>query len=182
MDGKPLTRRTDIYSWAVSVMEMYLGCRPWANGVVAGLGCRGYFENTRVPMPEALKELLAQCLEDEPKNRPHDFGEIEAALQEIYAAETGSGYPRPEPKAAADTADSLNNRALSMLDLGKEEVAAGDYGKRRFKPTYQFPCQFNYAAGPWKQTRSLMLRMFFARIDRPAGVFIVGRRLWRRFS
>ncbi|MBO4837516.1 MAG: protein kinase, partial [Clostridia bacterium] len=43
MDGKPLTRRTDIYSWAVSVMEMYLGGRPWQNGVVAGMSCRSYF-------------------------------------------------------------------------------------------------------------------------------------------
>jgi tetratricopeptide (TPR) repeat protein len=123
MDGRELPRRTDIYSWAVSVMEMYIGSRPWANGVVAGLSCRNYFEQTRVSMPEALKELLAQCLEDEPENRPHDFGEVEAALQEIYAAEIGSGYPRPEPKAAADTADSLNNRALSFLDLRKKDEA-----------------------------------------------------------
>ena len=32
-------------------------------------------------------------------------------------------YPRPEPKAAADTADSLNNRALSYIDLGRTEEA-----------------------------------------------------------
>ena len=123
MDGKELTRRTDIYSWAVSVMEMYISSRPWANGVVAGLGCRGYFENTRVPMLEALKELLAQCMDAEPENRPHDFAEIEAKLHEIYKTETDSSYPRSMPKAAADTADSLNNRALSMLDLGKGEEA-----------------------------------------------------------
>ena len=119
MDGKALTRRTDIYSWAVSVMELYLGARPWANGVVAGLSCPGYFEQARVSMPEALKTLLAQCLESEPENRPHDFAEIEGKLHEIYQAETENAYPRSAPKAAADTADSLNNRALSFLDLGK---------------------------------------------------------------
>ncbi len=123
MDGRELTRRTDIYSWAVSVMEMYLGSQPWANGVVAGLSCRNYFEQTRVSMPETLKELLAQCLDGAPENRPHDFADIEAKLHEIYKAETGSTYPRPTPKAAADTPDSLNNRALSMLDLGKLEEA-----------------------------------------------------------
>ena len=123
MDGKALTRRTDIYSWAVSVMEMYVGARPWANGVVAGLSCSGYFERTRVPMPEALKALLAQCLDSEPENRPHDFAEIEAKLHEIYRAETGNTYPRLAPKAAADTADSLNNRALSFLDLGRPDEA-----------------------------------------------------------
>ena len=113
MDGKPLTRRTDIYSWAVSVMEMYIGGRPWMNGVVAGLSCRDYFGEARVPMPEALKTLLAQCMAAESEDRPHDFAEVEAELQKIYKAATGRDYPRPTPTAAADTADSLNNRALS---------------------------------------------------------------------
>ena len=123
MDGKPLTRRTDIYSWAVSVMEMYIGSHPWANGVVAGLNCTRYFEKARVPMPDTIKALLAKCMESAPENRPYDFAEIEAALHEIYQAETGHAYPRPAPKAAADTGDSLNNRALSMIDLGKAEEA-----------------------------------------------------------
>ena len=30
--SKTLSRRTDIYSWAVSVLEMYLGGKPWAHG------------------------------------------------------------------------------------------------------------------------------------------------------
>ena len=44
MDGKVLTRRTDIYSWAVSVLEMYCAKRDWANGVVAGLNCMEYMQ------------------------------------------------------------------------------------------------------------------------------------------
>ena len=123
MDGKELTRRTDIYSWAVSVMELCIGSRPWANGVVAGLGCRGYFEDTRIPMPEELRKLLERCMSAEPDDRPHDFADIEAKLQEIYQLETGNSYPRPEPKAAADTAESLNNMALSYMDLGRPEEA-----------------------------------------------------------
>lgn len=123
MDGKELTRRTDIYSWAVSVMEMYCASRLWTNGVVAGLHCRGYFEQARIPMQEALKELLEKCLAAEPEDRPHDFAEIEAKLHAIYQTETGHAYPRPKPKATADTADSLNNRALSMLDLGEPDEA-----------------------------------------------------------
>ena len=123
MDGKPLTRRTDIYSWAISVMEMYIGSRPWMNGVVAGLNCKDYFAGTKVLMPKALQELLMRCMASEPQNRPHNFVEIETELQSIYRAETGRGYPRPVSAAAADTADSLNNRALSFLDIGKAEEA-----------------------------------------------------------
>ncbi|MBO7662244.1 MAG: protein kinase [Clostridia bacterium] len=119
MDGKTLTRRTDIYSWAVSVMETYVGSRPWQNGVVAGAGCRGYMSESRVPVPEALQDLLAKCMETDVDNRPHDFAVIEEELRRIYRETAGREYPRPEPKAAADTADSLNNRALSALDLGE---------------------------------------------------------------
>ena len=35
--GEKLTRRTDIYSWAVSVLEMYLGKRPWKKSPSTGL-------------------------------------------------------------------------------------------------------------------------------------------------
>ena len=121
MDGQALTRRTDVYSWAVSMMEMYIGSRPWANGIVAGLNCRKYFDQTRVPMPEAMKELLAQCMEGKESSRPHDFGLIEGQLLAIYKTETSSDYPRPVSRAAEDSADSLNNRALSFLDLGMRE-------------------------------------------------------------
>ena len=150
MDGKALTRRTDIYSWAVSVMEMYVGSRPWANGVVAGLGCQSYFENARVPMPEALKALLAQCLAPEPDDRPHDFAYVEVKLHEIYKAETGSDYPRPEPKAAADTADSLNNRALSFLDLRKNEEAERCWERAlAFSPAHT-QCVYNQSLYLWR--------------------------------
>lgn len=124
--GMTLTRRTDIYSWAVSVMELYLGLKPWANGreltgPVAGAACRDYFDmcpdDRRIP--ERMQELLAQCMAADPGLRPHDFDEVEKELLEIYEAEAGREYPRPEPRAAGDTADSLNNRALSMLDMGE---------------------------------------------------------------
>ena len=123
MDGKVLSRRTDIYSWAVSVMEMYVGSRPWANGVVAGLSCEAYLTETRVPISPELRALLVKCMATEPDDRPHDFAQVETELLTIYRAQTGRDYPRPAPKAAADTADSLNNRALSFLDLGKAEEA-----------------------------------------------------------
>ena len=124
-----LTRRTDIYSWAVSVLEMYLGYKPWAHGreltgPLVGSACRDYFDMcAERPVPEALQELLAQCMRMDPDDRPRDFAVVEYELQRIYQKETGRPYPRRVPKAAADTADSLNNRALSFLDLGNYDAA-----------------------------------------------------------
>ncbi len=123
LNSQLLTRRTDIYSWAVSVMEMYLGERLWGSGTAAGSACRGYFSHCRVPMPEALQTLLIRCMEQREEQRPRDFAAVEAELLTIYTETTGKSYPRPAPKAAADTAESLNNRALSYLDLGDRAEA-----------------------------------------------------------
>ena len=123
--SQPLSRRTDIYSWAISILEMYLMEKPWAHGreltgPLAGTACRDYFSMCADhPIPAPLQELLAKCLEQKPENRPHDFTIIIKTLLEIYQAVTGETYQKPEPKAASDTADSLNNRALSYLDLGR---------------------------------------------------------------
>ncbi|MCR5296230.1 MAG: protein kinase [Clostridiales bacterium] len=125
MDGKTLTRRTDIYSWAVSVMEMYYGSRPWTNGPVAGMNCRDYMEDqeSRMTIPQKLQGLLAKCMALEEDDRPHDFGIVEDELKIIWRESFGEDYPRPEPEAAPDTADSLNNRALTFLDLDLREIA-----------------------------------------------------------
>jgi WD40 repeat protein len=120
---RELTRRTDVWSWAVSVLEMFTGERPWNNGVLAGMACENYFDMTRIPIPEAMKKLLRHCFKEDEAERPHDFKEIETVLLHIYRDSTGKVYARLEPKAAADTADSLNNKALSYLDLGKPEEA-----------------------------------------------------------
>ena len=131
MDGQKLTLQTDIYSWAVSVMEMYIGARPWSSGVIAGAGCRDYMQSQdcRVKMPPALQELLAQCMEMNADDRPRGFAVIEEQLAGIYREAAGSEYPRPQPKAAPDNASSLNNRALSFLDLGKKEEAEALWAK-----------------------------------------------------
>jgi serine/threonine protein kinase len=121
---RKLTRRTDIYSWAVSLLEMLLGERYWKVGTVAGEGLDDYLAmDARVQIPDRLKALLKKCLAAEEENRPRDFGEVDGELLRIYQEEISSPYPREVSKAAADTADSFNNRALSFIDLAKPEEA-----------------------------------------------------------
>lgn len=130
LGNKKLTRRTDIYSWAATVLEMFLGSRPWHIGVVAGSGCEDYFEmEMRTTMPPGMKTLLARCLAEKPNDRPHNFAEIDAALLVIYKGEMGEKYPRPQPKAAKETAESLNNQALSYIDIGKNKKAEAAWRK-----------------------------------------------------
>ncbi len=127
-NSQSLSRRTDIYSWAVSVLEMYIGSKPWAHGMeltgpMVGSVCFEYFEMSRVYMPQTIKDILAKCLSQNPNDRYHDFTEIEKVLKNEYFTLTNEPYLRPEPNPAVETADSMNNKALSYLDLGKDDEA-----------------------------------------------------------
>jgi WD40 repeat protein len=121
--GERLTRRTDIWSWAVSVLEMFMGDRLWNDGIVAGIACEDYFGTERIPIPDSIRDLLCRCFKENESERPHNFREIEIVLLQAYRESTGKTYGRAEPKAASDTADSLNNKALSYLDMGKPREA-----------------------------------------------------------
>ena len=146
-----LTKRTDIYSWAVSVLEMYLGGKPWSHGreltgPLVGTACRDYFEMCEEhPLPKALQDLLEKCLRKDPDERPHDFGETEDALLTIYRTRTGRDYPRRAPKSTSDTADSLNNRALSYADMGMPEEALKLWRQAAALDMEHIPARFNRA-------------------------------------
>lgn len=113
----------DIWSFAVSVLEMLTGEVTWLAGPAAG----GALEHA-VPaapladVPRDLAELLARCLAWEPADRPRSMAAIAAALVTQYTAAFGP-YPRDPPVSARPRAAELNNRALSLLDLGQEQDA-----------------------------------------------------------
>ncbi|MFF7633157.1 protein kinase [Kitasatospora sp. NPDC008050] len=119
--GDRLSRRTDVYSFAVSVLEMFTGGVTWYVGPVAGAALELYRTGPRsedLPaMPAGLADLLQRCLDHDPARRPHSTAEVAAELALVYERVTGERYPRPTPVAADLRADELNNRALSLLDL-----------------------------------------------------------------
>ena len=126
--AQPLSRRTDIWSWAVSVLEMFTGRKTWRNGPLAMEGLQVYRSsgatNSVIPfMPDALGKLLERCFADNPEDRPRDMHVICEELIEIYRSSTGQEYPRTEPRMDTALADTLNNRAVSMADIGREADA-----------------------------------------------------------
>lgn len=124
-ERKPLNRRTDIYSFAVSVFEMFRGEVTWLVGPAVGMSLAGYRgagatrEAWLPPLPDPLADLLQRCLARDPEHRPRSMAEVAAELGIIYREVTGAAYPRPEPAEADLLADELNNRALSLLDLAQ---------------------------------------------------------------
>jgi WD40 repeat protein/serine/threonine protein kinase len=150
-----LTRRSDIWSWALSVLEMFQGERTWQHGIVADQALIDYFaEEVKAPqlpkMPSLVGELLQQCLQHTPNGRPHDLLEVAQELQRIYQQETGEIYPRQEPHAVKNVADSLNNRAVSLFDLGKQEEALQVWEQALQVEPHHLEATFNRGLTLWR--------------------------------
>ena len=118
-DGAAAAPWMDVYAWALTVTEMYAGRRLWEKGAEAKKNCGTYFGDCRCPVPAHVKALLTRCLTE----KTVSFSEAEDVLKEAYREMTGQEYAKPDAVEATATAGSLNNRALSFLDLGKPELA-----------------------------------------------------------
>ena len=152
-----LTRRTDIWSWAVSVMEMFTGHAIWPSGSVASKSFEEYANSPadyfKLPMPESLSKLLRECFKENEAERPRDFKIISVRLLEIYREEIGKQYDRIVPKAAADAPDSLNNRALSYMDMGQPEQAARSWGHAMKIDPVHLESTYNQGLHLWRSAK-----------------------------
>jgi WD40 repeat protein/serine/threonine protein kinase len=74
-------------------------------------------------LPRDIRDLCLALLEKRPSDRPARAADVAERLRRAYEGATGGPYPRTPPQEAALIADSLNNSALSFLDLANEREA-----------------------------------------------------------
>ncbi|MFF4078332.1 protein kinase [Streptomyces sp. NPDC001777] len=127
MAGSRVGRRSDMWSWAASVLELFLGEVVWMAGPVAGEALRAAVREPaapgRPPIPHEVAELLDACLSVDPDSRPPDMDAVAARLVRVHEARTGRPFPRAAAPTVSHLADGWNNRALSLHDLGEAEAA-----------------------------------------------------------
>ncbi len=132
-DARYVDAQVDIYALGGILFELCCGRRPFDDGrhkakahVLIG---RHWFFPVPDPrefnknIPQALAELIVQCLAKEPKDRPDSMAELRERLVRIYGKVVGKPYWREIPQAAELRSSALNNRAVSLLDLGKKKEA-----------------------------------------------------------
>jgi WD40 repeat protein/serine/threonine protein kinase len=152
---KPLNHKTDIWSWAVSVLEMFTSEVTWISGTVAGEALADYLQQGQhdpaLPlMPPSLAHLLSSCLQVQPDQRPTSMAEIAWALLTIYQQEVGQTYPREIPNLVRLRAGALNNRALSLCDLGKEQEARQVWGEALQADPQHLETIYNWHVLSWQ--------------------------------
>ena len=125
--GQVLGPASDMWSWAVAVLETFVGGVSWSFGSMADEALETY-RRARVPegiplMPTDVGDLLAKCFYRDPRARPVTMSQVAAELQRIYSNLFGQPYFREAPTALKDDAGALHNRALSLLDLDRSADA-----------------------------------------------------------
>ena len=137
--GRPLDRRTDIWSWGLSVLEMFVGEVSWTTGVVAREALASYQRNDPAlpEMPAEVINVLERCFQQEPAERPATMLEVATELQRIYARGVGRPYPRVLPQPTEPDVIFLVNRGASLLALERlEEALAALEQALRLDPNY----------------------------------------------
>ena len=149
-----LTHSTDVWSWAVSVLEMFTGRVAWPSGSVAGHYLKRNVGDPRIPkMPPAVVELLERCFQRRPEDRLRNMGEIADALRGIYEQITGQPHPREMPEPGESLADNLNNRAVSLFDLGKQQEAAQKWQEALGVDPHHPETTYNWGLIQWRSLR-----------------------------
>ena len=155
--GKTLDRRTDVWSYGVSVLVMFWGDLTWEYGwavppgVLEECAASGPVTAGPPPLPASLAALLRACLQEDPDRRPRDFDAVADALLATYREATGVPYPRQKPEAGDLLADQLNNRALSLLDLGRTDDAERCFGEALAADPHHVEATYNAGLRAWRR-------------------------------
>jgi len=156
--GEKTDRRSDLWAFALSVLETFLGGRTWESGLVAPEVLDAYRRDGLVAgghptMPEPVAELLARCFRERPQDRPRDLAGVAAELREAWEAAAGRRYPRREPRGGSGTADALNNRAASLVDLGRAVEAGSVWRHALASEPHHVEATFNASLAVWLEAR-----------------------------
>ena len=113
--GRDLTQATDVYSWAVSMLEMFAGARTWPAGPDAGIALaellRGDDARGGIPIPVPVGEVLRACLQTDASARPPSLGEVADRLVALYADYSGHALDISVPEVA--TAGDARSQVLA---------------------------------------------------------------------
>lgn len=163
LDAKNIGKEADIYSFGVMLYEMVCGKRPFVMPSGMNSQARDYFyrnahfnESPRPPVeinsliPQALNRLILKCLEKDFSKRFHSFVQISAMLSDC-CNEVGTPCNRIKPDVLKLKADSLNNRAVSYLDLGKNEGALEYWEQALGEDPQHQEATFNFGYYRWWQ-------------------------------
>ncbi len=162
-EAKYADRRADIYGLGVVLFELCCGRRPFDDGshsdpvhVIIGrhLSTPAPDPRTLNPhVPESLTTIILACLEKDPDKRPHSMLDLRNRLTRVHREIVGKNYRRMIPQAADLRSDALNNRAVSFLDLSREQDAFLSWDEALKLDAYHPESLYNRSLLYWRECK-----------------------------
>jgi len=127
-DSHAVDERSDVFSFGVCLWLMFCGRKPYRNNAVKE-DVRPEPVSGGRPFPPSLGELLVKVVAHEPDGRFQSFTELRHALNKVYVEMFRVQCPYMELDFADLEAENFNNRAVSLLELGKVKEGAACLNK-----------------------------------------------------
>ena len=114
----------------------------------------GPSEDSLPEIPPSLAELLKSCFQQNPDERPKDMQQVADELRNIYRQTVGKAYFRQSPLSVESLASDLNNRALSLLDLGRRDRAIQEFDRALQADPQHLEARYNSGLLQWRSGTS----------------------------
>ena len=121
--AKMVTRQTDVWSWGVSVMEMFTGKLTWTSGAEASNTLKALVKagpkDADIPrMPPEMVELLQKCFQNSLRKRWESLEQVVGRLKVIYQKITKQEYPV--------ALDRIERKTMPHARIGERRTRHGD--------------------------------------------------------
>jgi len=150
-----VSKKTDMWGFGLSILEMFTGEVTWQIGVVASEVLESYIQDEGrqekdLEIPDSLVVLLRECFKFDPLCRPANMNQIAEKLSDIFKETTGKESQRKQPIEGMYSADSLNNRAVSLIDLNKSNESENIWIEALKIQPHHPESTYNYGLLKWK--------------------------------
>jgi serine/threonine-protein kinase len=126
--GKPVDKRSDIWSFGVVLHEVLAGKRPFEGETISDtiamiLQTEPDWSGLPANTPPRVRELLQRCLEKDARNRVRDIGDARIEIEKAVAAKEWTGeIPAATREAAAPVAARPKRRWVPFAALAAGAV------------------------------------------------------------
>ena len=108
--------KTDMWSWGLTVLNMFTGDASWRLGVLADMvldDCiAGKFKANAGPIPDDLVRILRRCFKNDPQERWPDMMAVSKQLIKLYEKILGNGYFRRYTDSLSHKIERTHDRIL----------------------------------------------------------------------
>jgi WD40 repeat protein len=152
----PITRRSDIYSWAILVLEMFTGRVTWGLGPLAGTALAAVAKASpgelsgKPAMPAPLAELLAKCFSVREHERPSSMLQVADTIEKFGRKSLGLTLRTPV-LGSYDGADELYNRGIGLAALGETDRALSLWARALRGDPLHVRAAFAHAVTRWRR-------------------------------